>query len=77
MLTFGPSWDNMRQLFTTVYLNLQGWHQGSSDQTEREKHEQEKIPPNLAMALGSPFDKFITAAMKRAFQTIHRSRTYE
>ena len=26
------------------------------------------------MALGSPFDKFITAAMKRAFQKIHHSR---
>ena len=47
-------------MLTTVYLNLQGWHQGSCDQTEREKHEQEKIPPNLAMALGSRFDKFIT-----------------
>ena len=44
----------------TVYLNLQGWHHGSCDQTEREKHERKKIPPNLAMALGLRFDKFIT-----------------
>ena len=44
----------------TTAFNLQGGHQGSCDQTEREKHEREKIPPNLAMGLGSRVDKFIT-----------------
>ena len=34
------------------YLNLQGWHHGSCDQTEREKNEGEKIPQNLEMAFG-------------------------
>ena len=43
-----------------VYLNLQSWHHGSCDQTEPEKHEGKKIPPNLAMPLGLRFDKFIT-----------------
>ena len=39
---------------------IQGWHHGSCDQTEPEKHEGKKIPPNLAMPLGLRFDKFIT-----------------
>ena len=46
----------MRHAHKSVSLT----HQGSCDQTEREKHEREKIPPNLAMALGSRVDKFIT-----------------
>ena len=59
VITFGPKcnkglicydWDNMRHVHG--YLNLQGWHHGSCDQTEREKNEGEKIPQNLEMAFG-------------------------
>ena len=52
------------------YLNLQGWHHGSCDQTEREKNEGEKIPQNLEMALGLILTNSWLAT-KHAFIKIH------